>query len=78
MQVHAITLSVLCLAVGTLLLIANLPVFYAIVANTKLRIRYGISTLVLLAAIIAGELRNWKALNSLHLAILLFLSRNGK
>ncbi|KAL3981361.1 putative integral membrane protein [Acanthocheilonema viteae] len=53
-QVHTIIISILCLAVGILLLIANFPVLYAILANSKLRIRYGILALLLLAAVITG------------------------
>uniref|UniRef100_A8NU03 Uncharacterized protein n=1 Tax=Brugia malayi TaxID=6279 RepID=A8NU03_BRUMA len=55
-QIHAITISILCLALGTLLLIANLPVLYALLASSKLRLRYAILALLLLAAAI-GELR---------------------
>uniref|UniRef100_A0A0R3RKF2 G_PROTEIN_RECEP_F1_2 domain-containing protein n=1 Tax=Elaeophora elaphi TaxID=1147741 RepID=A0A0R3RKF2_9BILA len=53
-QVHSIALSILCFVVGTLLLIANLPVLYAILSNIKLRIRYGILASLLLAAVIGG------------------------
>ncbi|KAK6113858.1 putative integral membrane protein [Brugia pahangi] len=53
-QIHAITISILCLALGTLLLIANLPVLYALLASSKLRLRYAILALLLLAAAIGG------------------------
>ncbi|EFO18369.2 hypothetical protein LOAG_10126 [Loa loa] len=53
-QIHSVTISILCLVLGILLLIANLPVLYAILANSKLRIRYAILALLLLAAAIGG------------------------
>ncbi|VDN06922.1 unnamed protein product [Thelazia callipaeda] len=52
-----ITENLICalsIILGTLLLITNLPVLYAIVANYKLRIRYGILASLILVSAIGG------------------------
>uniref|UniRef100_A0A8R1Y3T1 G-protein coupled receptors family 1 profile domain-containing protein n=1 Tax=Onchocerca volvulus TaxID=6282 RepID=A0A8R1Y3T1_ONCVO len=54
LHIHSISICILCFSLGILLLITNLPVLYAILANSKLRIRYGILALLLLVAAIAG------------------------